>query len=349
MKKVVLHLLSSNRFSGAENVAMQIISGFKKDYDIDMYYCSPDGPIREYLNNQSVKYIGIGSMKIAKIKEVINDINPTIIHAHDMRASLYASLAAPHITLISHIHNNSYGSRGISLKSIAYIIPGLISKHIFWVSKAAYEGYIFHKLFKKKSSILMNVIDVDELKNKVSEDTNSYNYDVVFLGRLTYPKNPHRLIKVLQLVCNTNPSTKIAIIGDGDLREEVLALIRDCNLLSNIDYLGFQNNPYKILSSSKLMIMTSRWEGLPMCSLEAMSLGVPLVSTPTDGLKEIITSGIDGILDEDDLILASSVIKIITDADYHKYLSDNAVSKANNLMNIQNYIYNIASAYGILK
>ena len=130
----------------------------------------------------------------------------------------------------------------------------------------------------------------------------------MFLGRLTYPKNPHRLIKVLQLVCNTNPSTKIAILGDGDLREEVLALIRDSKLLSNIDYLGFQNNPYKILSSSKLMIMTSSWEGLPMCSLEAMSLGVPLVSTPTDGLKEIITSGIDGILDEDDLILASSVI-----------------------------------------
>lgn len=345
MKIIVLHLLSSNRFSGAENVAIQIISGFKEFDTIDMYYCSPDGSIREYLEGKSVKYIGLEKLSIAKIKKVIKTIKPTIIHAHDMRASLLASIAAPHITLISHIHNNHYEARGISLRSIAYTLPGIIAKHIFWVSKAAYDGYIFHKLFQKKSSILLNVINVDDLKYKVSEDTKNYNYDVVYLGRLTDQKNPQRLIKVLQLACTMNENLKIAIVGDGDLRDEVLTLIRDYNLSNNIDYLGFINNPYKILSSSKLMIMTSRYEGLPMCSLEAMSLGIPVVSTRTDGLKEIISSGIDGILDDDDFVLASSINKIVTDTEYQQYLSKNAKSKAQSLMDFNSYIHNIAVVY----
>ena len=91
--------------------------------------------------------------------------------------------------------------------------------------------------------------------------------------------------------------------------------------------------------------MTSRYEGLPMCSLEAMSLGIPVVSTRTDGLKEIIFSGIDGILDDDDFVLASSINKIVTDTEYQQYLSKNAKSKAQSLMDFNSYIHNIAVVY----
>lgn len=59
---------------------------------------------------------------------------------------------------------------------------------------------------------------------------------------------------------------------------------------------GFRKNPYKILKNSQVMIMTSRWEGLGMCALEAMALGVPVVSTPTGGLCEIIEDGKNGFL-----------------------------------------------------
>ena len=347
MNHTILHLLSSNRFSGAENVAIQIILGFKEAYNIDLYYCCPDGPIREFIHDKSIKYVALESMSVRSLNKVVKQLNPTIIHAHDMRASLLSSIVAPTCTLISHIHNNSYSSRGISIKSVAYLIPAMLAKHIFWVSKSAYEGYIFHKFFYKKSSILMNVLDVKLLQNKVLEDDNNYSYDVVFLGRLVYPKNPQRLIRVLKIACKINPSIKVAIIGDGDMRDETLALIKDENLTQNIDYLGFKTNPYKILSSSKLMIMTSRWEGLPMCSLEAMSLGVPLVATPTDGLKEIITSGVDGILADDDDSLAASIAKIVDDNNYHRYLSENARNKAIELLDFEKYIISIAKVYGI--
>ena len=48
--------------------------------------------------------------------------------------------------------------------------------------------------FSSKSSILYNIIDIDEVNNKLTLDKNNYNFDIIFLGRLTYPKNPHRLL-----------------------------------------------------------------------------------------------------------------------------------------------------------
>lgn len=65
-------------------------------------------------------------------------------------------------------------------------------------------------------------------------------------------------------------------------------------LENSVSFLGFQKKPLKMLQDAKCMLMTSRWEGLPMSALEAMALGVPLVCTPTDGLNALITEGETG-------------------------------------------------------
>ena len=72
-----------------------------------------------------------------------------------------------------------------------------------------------------------------------------------------------------------------AVIGTGELEEVTKTLSHNKGLDNNLHFLGFMSNAYGILEHSKLMIMTSRWEGTPMCALEAMALGVPIVSTPS--------------------------------------------------------------------
>ena len=52
----ILHLLQSNRFSGAENVVCQIIRMFENEPNIEMVYCSRDGQIREALNERNINY-----------------------------------------------------------------------------------------------------------------------------------------------------------------------------------------------------------------------------------------------------------------------------------------------------
>ena len=191
-------------------------------------------------------------------------MKPDVIHAHDMRASFVAARACGKIPLVSHVHNNNFNSRGLSIKSLAYLFAGLKAKHIFWVSQSSFDGYAFHKALKKKSSVLYNVINVDELYKKMNSDETAYNYDVVYLGRLTYQKNPERLIEVIKLVVDKRPNTKVAIVGTGELEESTKKIVNNYGLQDNVEFLGFQSNPLKLLHDSKVMLLTSRWEGTPM-------------------------------------------------------------------------------------
>ncbi len=342
----ILHLLQSNRFSGAENVVCQIIGMFKDDTEHEFVYCSRDGQIREALDERGIAFAPMKDLTVSEVKRVIKEQKPDIIHAHDMRASFVAALACGKIKLVSHIHNNAFDSRGISVKSIAYLIAGIKASHIFWVSQSAFEGYAFHILFKKKSSVLYNIISIDALKKKMQMDTNSYDYDAVFLGRLSYPKNPQRLIGVFEKLALMKPDVKTAIIGTGELESEIKQLVREKKLEANVEFLGFNSNPYKILHDSKLMIMTSRWEGTPMCALEAMALGVPIVSTPTDGLKELVVNGETGYLCETDDELAEACYRLITDQICRKKMSAEMLSSAEANNAVESYKNNILLSYG---
>lgn len=316
----ILHLLQSAQFSGAENVACQIIGMFN-EFGIRMAYCSTDGSIKEELRRRNIEYYPLKKLSISEVKRVIKEYNPDVIHAHDMRASFIAAVCCGEKTLISHIHNNSFQSRGFSVKSIAYILAGTKAKHIFWVSKSSFEGYLFKNFFKNKSSVLQNIIDMEALYEKKNEDVNKYNYDIVYVGRLTYQKNPERLLDVLERVCNKCENVRIAIVGSGDLEEKVKKICYDKNLGDNIEFLGYCTNPLKIVYDSKVMIMTSRWEGTPICALEAQSLGVPIVTTPTDGLCDIISDGINGYLSEENDVLAEKICEILSNAELQKKMS----------------------------
>lgn len=341
----VLHLLQSSRFSGAENVVCQIISMLDGNDDIEMMYCSCDGQIREALKERNIKFLSISDFTVREVKRIIKEYKPNVIHAHDMRASFIGALACGNIPIISHIHNNNFDSRGISLKSIAYLYAGLKAKHIFWVSDSSYNGYYFHNLFKKKSEVLYNIISIDNLYSKMALDNNNYDYDIVYLGRITEQKNPLRLMKICKRIVDQLPSVKIAVIGTGDLEEETYKEAERLELGSNVTFLGFQNNPYKILHDSKLMIMTSLWEGTPMCVLEAMSLGVPVVSTPTDGVKIVVDNGKTGYLDQTDEGLVNSCKAILTDTILRGNMSDASIERAKELMDIEKYKKRIKNAY----
>lgn len=341
----ILHLLQSDRFSGAENVVCQIINMFKDEPNIEMVYCSPDGQIREALKERNIRFVPLKNFSVGEIKRVLKEEKPDIIHAHDMRASFYAARVCENISLISHIHNNAFNSRGISPKSIAYMYAAMKAKHIFWVSQSSFKGYAFHKLFHKKSEVLYNIIDIDALYEKMRLDTKKYNFDITYIGRLTYPKNPQRLMRVFRLVKEKMPTVKIAVVGTGDLEKEIKELAKEYGLVDNVDFLGFQSNPSKILYDSKVMVMTSRWEGTPMCALEALALGVPIVSTPTDGMRDLIELDENGFLSEDDNVLAKKIVELVSDTNKQLESSKKARDFSVRYNNIQTYKLAIMQSY----
>ena len=343
----ILHVLYSNRFSGAENVVCQIIEMFRGYPDVRMVYCSPDGQIREALEERGVEFAPIKELSRAELRRVIAEVRPDVVHAHDMRASFVAALACKKIPLISHIHNNAFDSRGLSPKSLAFLYAAKKAKHIFWVSESAMNGYAFKKSVAKKSDVLCNIISIDALYKKMRSDEKEYSYDLAYVGRLTYPKNPQRLMAVAAKLRELKSDVKIAVVGNGDLEEETKALCREYGLEGNVDFLGFCSNPLKILYSARAMVMVSRWEGTPMCALEAMALGVPIVSTPVDGLKVLIDDGENGYLSDDDSEIAEKLFSIISDASLRARMSEYTLKKAKEINDVEAYRARLLEQYKI--
>lgn len=341
----VLHLLNTSKFSGAENVVCQIISMFGDMNDCEMIYCSLDGSIRDALHERGICFEPIESMTVSSLKTVIQKVCPDIIHAHDMKAGFVAAMACGKIPLISHIHNNAFDSRGLSLKAIAYSFAAVKAKHIFWVSRSSFEGYAFHSFFVNKSSILYNIINIQDLKDRMALDKGTYDFDVIYLGRLTKQKNPHRLLDVCDQLIKKKKDIKIAIVGTGEMDDEIRSRAKSLNLSDNVFFLGFQSNPTKMLHDSKVMLMTSLWEGTPMCALEAQALGVPIVSTPVDGLKDIVVNSETGYLCDDNNCLANEIIDLIDNPNKRLEISNNEIAFSIKYNNLDNYRKQILSEY----
>ena len=346
MNKIrVVHMLCSNSYSGAENVVCQIVNMFKEDATYEFVYASPDGRIRDALEKRRILFAPMKDATLSEFKRVIKEINPSIVHAHDMRASFLAALACGNIPMISHVHNNNFDSQKPTIKAFLYRYAAIKAKHIFWVSQSSFDGYFFHKGLGKKSTVLYNVIDANQLVERANEAPLQTPYDIVYVGRLTYQKNPQRLINVLGSIVSQKPEVKCALIGTGDLEEEVKGLIKIKKLENNIDFLGFQSNPYGILKNAKIMIMTSRWEGTPMCALEAMALGIPIVSTPTDGLKELVDNGITGFLDDEDSKIRDDCVRIVLDDEMRNNFSNATLQKSRQMMELKKYHHQLKQIY----
>ncbi len=343
----VLHVLASNRFSGAENVVCQIIDMFRKDDDIEMGYCSPNGPIKDALEDRNITFFPLEKLTKKELKRAIDEYRPDVIHAHDMRASFAVARACEKIPFVSHIHNNAFNSRGISLKSIAFAWAAKKAARIFWVSKSSFEGYAFHESLKNKSTVLYNVIDVQALYEKMNKDKSQYQYDVVYIGRLTYQKNPQRLMNVFRLLKERCATIKMAVIGTGKLEQEVKQLANEYGLLDNVDFLGFQSNPLKILHDAKALVLTSRWEGTPMCALESMALGTPIVSTSADGLKDLIVNGENGFLCDTDEELADKVMEIVGNESLHNRFVLENQKKSIEINDIEQYKAVLKESYDL--
>ncbi len=306
-KKRILHVLASNKYSGAENVACTIISNAPDEFE--MVYCSPCGPIEKVLKDRGVKYHGIDKLNYKNLKKVVDEFRPDIIHAHDYRASLVASRFGKKCKVVSHIHQDNPGVRKISLGSVVYCLVSSRFSNIVWASDAALDNFYFKKAICKKSMVFRNVADVNYIKSKINEYEVD-DFDVIFLGRLTRLKNPVRALGILRLAKEHKDDIKMAIVGDGELRDEVRKKIVEYGLEKNVKLFGFVENPYPILAHSKVLLITSDREGTPMAILEAQALDKPVISTKIDGFEKLIHDGKNGILSENDKKLAKGIVEM---------------------------------------
>lgn len=283
-----------------------------------------------------------------------NRLQPDIIISHTPIINLISLfikgkekiIVVDHILLEKGLRNNP---------TMKYIISSFSkrlypkSNRIIAISKPLEIFYIENiGLNPKKIVNIPNFVDLEKIfklsnKEVESEFEEIYKYPVVVsVGRLSEQKGQWHLIRAFKKVKESLKEVKLVLVGDGELRENLVKLAKDIGINEDIHFLGWQTNPLKYVYKSETFVFPSLWEGMPLALIEAIACGIPVIATDCkSGPREILAPdtdlnseikhleyapyGIlapvpDGIwktpeeeLTEEENLLAEAMIKLLTD------------------------------------
>ncbi len=137
-------------------------------------------------------------------------------------------------------------------------------------------------------------------------------YDGIFIGRLSEEKRVFYLVRLARKIKQLGLGYKIAIVGDGEQREELEKLIVKEKLTKTIKVLGYHEDTLSLLQKSRLLLLPSKNEGLPLVILEANSVAVPVVVSTFMGSNEVVTNDLNGWIFSD-LNYVNGVITMMGD------------------------------------
>lgn len=153
------------------------------------------------------------------------------------------------------------------------------------------------------------------------------NKKVIAIGRYTYQKGFERLIEAWNILSPGFPSWKLDIIGNGEERDKLQDLIHAYHLDGQVTLVSPTKSIDKVYLDASVLVMSSRYEGLPMVLLEAQAFGLPIVSFACKcGPKDIVANGETGFLVEENDIegLARQLVKVMKDKNLRKQMGRKA-------------------------
>lgn len=192
------------------------------------------------------------------------------------------------IPLISHYHIDvqTSGRFGILLKPYHSILLRRVLKKSHRVICLTNKDKLLlqrkYKINGNKITVIPNGIPAKYFFNRTH--TSSHVHKILFVGRLVPQKNPELVIKTL---CLLNTSFQLTIVGDGELKQKLEALI-SVHALSHVTLLGYKNSEeiIKLYRKSDLLLMPSQNEGMPLVALEAMASGLPILTSDIPEMRE---------------------------------------------------------------
>lgn len=120
---------------------------------------------------------------------------------------------------------------------------------------------------------------------------------VLAVGRLSYQKGYDLLIDAWRKVCQVNTDWMLTIAGEGPLEAQLRCQIAKYHLEHRVELVGVHKNITSLYAEASIMVLSSRYEGLPMVLLEAQCAGLPIVAFQCKcGPKDVVSNGADGFL-----------------------------------------------------
>ena len=153
----------------------------------------------------------------------------------------------------------------------------------------------FPEKIRRKAVILPNSLNPDFAVPRFAGERRK---EIVAVGRLDDNKNHAMLVRAFSKVAEQYPEYYVTIYGDGDKKEELFCLIKKCGLDTRVRLAGRCDKIKEQIYESSIFVLTSDTEGMPNALIEAMALGLTVISTdcPCGGPKDLIAHGENGYL-----------------------------------------------------
>lgn len=183
----------------------------------------------------------------------------------------------------------------------------------------------FLEAIQKKAIILKNSLNPAFMKERYEGEREK---QIVAVGRVDANKNHEMIIRAFAKIADEYPDYRLTIYGEGELRQSLMKLTEKIGLDGCISLPGSISNVQDALYKASVFVLSSYSEGMPNTLIEAMALGLPVISTdcPCGGPKDLIIHGENGLLikpgDWEDLV--ENLQKIIENPDFAEKIGRNA-------------------------
>jgi len=332
----ILEVIRQGQIGGGESHLFDLIYFLDKSRFEPICLSFSDGEMITKLKQMGVRCHVIESQKPfdlqvqKQVKQLIMDEEIQIVHAHGSRAAsnvLY-TIKQIHIPFIYTVHGWSFhDDQSFLVRKLRSWSEKLICHYandVICVSQS--NADTGREVFGLKSAhVIENGINLKrfnpDLKFKDLRREFGFSdsdFVVSFVARCTLQKNPIDFLKAIKTAHEKNSRIKGLFVGEGDMDVEVDRFIGDNQMHDYVFRSAFRTDVPDLLNCMDVYCLPSLWEGLSIALLEAMAMGKAIIATPTDGTKELIIDGKNG------LVVPFNDVQAIVDA-FDRFCQDRAL------------------------
>lgn len=277
---------------------------------------------REVLNINKKSKLLSNFFRIKKIRSLLKEKNigaaVSFMGPPNVRLLIAGiGLKCKKIVSVRNAPNIEYGASAFA-KLATQLIFSFASACVFQTQDA--ESYFLKKI-QRKSRVILNPIHPGFFQIKRDQETSN----IITVGRLFKQKNQKLLIDSFNLIHRKIPNEKLIIYGEGPLRTELEQYVSDLGLSDRVLLPGQISNVADAMEKASVFVLSSDYEGLPNALMEAMAVGVPVISTdcPCGGPRNIIQNSSQGELVPcgNAQLMANALLNLLSNKEHQDYMS----------------------------
>lgn len=310
MNKKILHIINGEFYAGAERVQdLLAINLPLYGYEVG-FICLKTGIFESARQAKTVPlqtFIMSKHTDLSVIPNIVRTIkanNYRLIHTHTPRTALIGQLVSlfTRCPMVHHIHGPTILDTEISWRNRRNAIIERLSlvrtKAFIPVSTYAKDFAISIGLSRKKMRMVFNGVPTPEQLNQLDLET---PFVIGTIALFRPKKGIEILIEAFAKLRNTlEHPVQLNMVGKFETPQYEKLIkdrARELGIHNCIHWIGFSNDVYSQLKKMSVFVLPSLYgEGMPMVILEAMAVGIPIVATQIDGIKELICNGKHGLL-----------------------------------------------------